>query len=120
MGKVPKVNFINANTKATTVDKEEAVNNFKSDKSIHRNLLRKHKVSQEIDKDNKPLNLLSKQPKDIFKAFKNANSSQTEKLKSLQVGNKIYSEENIADGLYDSISELKTLPEITATAFERF
>ena len=143
MGKVPKVkkpfipaeikstqkakelalkhlNFIDAKDKATTADKEEAVKNFKSAESIHQNLQRKHKVSQEVDRDNKLLHLISKQPRDIFKASKNTKSSQTGKLKSLQVGNKIYSEENIADGFYDSISELKTLPEITATAFERF
>ena len=113
-------NFTDANPNATITDKEDAVVKLKSAKSLHHKALRNHKVSQEIERDNQLLALLSKQPKDIFKAFKNAKSSQSSKLKSLQVGNKTYSEESVADGFFDNISQLKTLPEITATAFERF
>ena len=36
------------------------------------------------------------------------------------MGHKVYTEEKVADGFFDSISELKTLPAITATSFERF
>ena len=113
-------NFTDANPNATITDKEDAVIKLKSAKSLHQKALRNHKVSQEIERDNQLLALLSKQPKDIFKAFKNAKSSQSSKLKSPQVGKKTYSEESVADGFFDNISQLKTLPEITATAFERF
>ena len=61
------------------------------------------------------LEILSKQPRDIFKKFKNNKTSQSAKVKSLQVGHKVYTEEKVADGFFDSISALKTIPEITAT-----
>jgi hypothetical protein len=113
-----KLNHTDANTHA--MEKEAATNEFKAAKAAHQKLVRKHNVSKEVDRDNNLLTLLSKQPKEIFKSFRNAKSDQAAKVKTLHVGNNTYTEENVADGFYESISKLKTISEITATSFERF
>ena len=114
------LNIVEANSAATSSEKEIASKQLKSAKALHQNLVRKHNVSNEVKRDNELLDLLSKQPKEIFKSFRNAKSAQSSKIKSLQVGEKTYSEETVADGFFDSISQLKTLPEITSSSFERF
>ena len=113
-----RLNQVDKNTPATEI--QDATENYKSAKSAHQNLVRKYSISQELERDNNLLDLLSKQPKDIFKSFRNAKSSQATKIRKLHVGDKTYSEENVADGFYDSISQLKTISEITASSFERF
>ena len=112
-----KLNNIEA---STATEKQLATDEYKSAKSVHQKLVRKHNISQEVDRDNDLLSLLSKQPKEIFKSFRNAKAGQASKVKTLHVGNKTYTEDNVADGFYDSISELKSISEITATSFERF
>ena len=105
---------------ASNPEKEIAKAAFKKAKAEHQNLVRKHNVSLEVSRDNKLLEILSKQPKDIFKAFKSNKASDSAKVKSLKVGNRTYSEHNISDGFFDSISQLKTLSSVTATSFDRF
>ena len=112
-----KLNNIEA---STATEKQSATDEYKSAKSVHQKLVRKHNISEEVDRDNDLLSLLSKQPKEIFKSFRNAKAGQAAKVKTLHVGNKTYTEDNVADGFYDSISELKSISEITATSFERF
>ena len=111
------LNSVENDASANTVERETAAFSFKQAKAAHQNLVRKHNVSQEVQRDNELLSLLSKQPREIFKSFKKAKSAQSGKLK---VDDKTYSEDNIADGFYDSISQLKTKSESTATAFDRF
>ena len=93
---------------------------FKAAKAMLQNVTRKHKIAKEIERDNHLLDILSKQPSNIFKSFKNAKTAESRKLKSLTVGTKTYSEENVADGFYDGISQLKTRSEISSTSFHRF
>ena len=64
--------------------------------------------------------ILLKHPNDVFKAIKNRKSTQTSDIKTLQVGEKTYTDNNIADGFYDNISQLKTLHDVTSPSFERF
>ena len=113
-------NKIEANPTATFDEKEVASKELKTAKSLHQNLVRKHNVADEVKRDNELLDLLSKQPKEIFKSFRKTKSAQSRRIKSLQVGDKTYSEETVADGFFDSISQLKTLPEITSPSFQRF
>ena len=105
---------------ATTEQIEAAKNLFKETKSIHQNLVRKHNICNEIKRDEELHSLLSKDTRSIFNKFRKTKASQTGKIKSLQVGDKTYSEENIADGFYESISSLKTLPDIASPSFDRF
>ena len=108
------------NLKATKAEKDNAKAEYKSAKSLHQNLVRKHNVSKEIERDDEFNDILSKQPSKVYKTIKNRKSSQSSKLKSLKVGDKTYNEESVADGFYDSLVQLKTLPKVTATSFERF
>ena len=114
------LNNVTRNDSTTESEKDDALTLFKTAKSFHQKVIRNHRVAQESSRDDDLLDILSKQPRDIFKKFRNNKSSQSTKVKSLLVGNKVYSEEKVADGFFDSISELKTLSEITATSFERF
>ena len=113
------LNRLHDNT-ATIEEIEVAEAAFKKAKSEHQKEVRKHNVSQEVARDDKLLEILSKHPKDIFKAFKRNKTDESAKIKSLKVGNRTYSEDNIADGFFDSISQLKTLNTVTATSFDRF
>ena len=114
------MNQIDADPSFLQAEKDLAKAEYKAAKALHQNLVRKHNTNKEIEQDDDFNEILSKKPKQIFKTIKNRRSSQTTKLKSLQVGDKIYTEEKVADGFYDNISQLKTLPDITATSFERF
>ena len=114
------LNDTKQNPLTTPTEMKDATTKLKSAKALHQSLTRKHKVSIESDRDNHLLQLLSKQPKEIFKSFKSSRSSQSQKLKLLHVEENVYSDEKVADGFFQSISELKTLPETTATNFERF
>ena len=71
-----------------STDKEAAKILFKEAKSAHQKLVRKHNVSQQVSRDNKLLELLSKQPRDIFKAFRNNKSGAPGMLNYLTVGDK--------------------------------
>ena len=73
---------------------EAATANFKLAKSEHQNLVRRYNIMKEIERDTKLLSLLSKEPKEIFKSFKNTKISQSSKLKSLQVDDKVYAEDH--------------------------
>ena len=114
------LNKVNSNTAATASEKEEAKTVQKSTKASHQNLIRKHNVSKEVKRDSDLLALLSKQPKDIFKAFRKTKSAKASKVKTLKVGDNTYTEDQVSDGFYESISQLKTLNEITATSFDQF
>ena len=103
-----------------STDKEAAKILFKEAKSAHQKLVRKHNVSQQVSRDNKLLELLSKQPKEIFKAFRNNKSGAPGKLNSLTVGDKTYTEDKVSDGFFDNISQLKTLTEVTSPSFQQF
>ena len=119
--KVKALKALNAAKEVSdTLAIEAATANFKLAKSEHQNLVRKYNVMKEIERDTKLLSLLSKEPKEIFKSVKNTKTSQSRKLKSLQVDDKVYAEDSIADGFFDSISQLKTSSDITATSFNRF
>ena len=105
---------------ATVAEKENAKDLFKKAKAAHQNVVRKYNTFKEVKRDEELHALLSKDPKDIFKSFRNAKSTESGKLKYLQVGEKLFPEDHVADGFFESISNLKTLPEISSPSFERF
>ena len=100
---------------ASTAEFETAQTNFKEAKATLQNLVRKDKVSKEVDRDSFLNQILTNQPKDVFKAVK-ANKSKNSDIKKLIVGDKVYTDDSVADGFFDNISELKTLHKITATS----
>ena len=114
--------FIETESKpdATTAEIDDAKELFKKAKAAHQKIIRKHNTSKEIKRDEELHALLSKDPKDIFKTFRKAKTTDTGKLKYLQVGDKLFPEEHVADGFFESISKLKTLPKISSPSFHRF
>ena len=55
-----------------------------------------------------------------FRRIKSGKKNLSSSIKSLKVGDRIYSENNVADGFYQSISSLKTLDTITSPSYESF
>jgi hypothetical protein len=58
--------------------------------------------------------ILSSNPKEVFKNLKSRKLKDSGKIKLLHVGDKIYTDENVADGFFSSISDLKTQTKGTA------
>ena len=102
-----QLNQVKSDPSTPPIEIEQARINFRDAKSQCQNLVRKHNVSKEVERDNDLLELLSKQPKDIFKSFKKTKCSQSAKIKSLKVGDNVFYEEEVADGFYESIAQLK-------------
>ena len=114
------LNSFEDNPSSSVQEIESAKAKFRKTKSFHQNLVRKHNISTEIKRDEELHSLPSKDNINIFKSFRNTKTAQSGKVKYLQVGENIYSEEYIADGFIESISSLKTLPDITSPSFQRF
>ena len=79
------LNSVENDASANTVERETAAISFKEAKAAHQNLVRKHNVSQEVQRDNELHSLLSKQPREIFKSFKKANLLNLENLSHLRL-----------------------------------
>ena len=56
----------------------------------------------------------------MIKNIKNRKQNQSTSIKTLQVGPKTYTDDNVADGFFESISNLKTISNITSPNFESF
>ena len=97
-----------------------ALTDFKSAKSAHQKLCRTLNVGKERERDSKLNELLSKKPNEVFKHVKSEKCKQSTKLKNLKVDDKLYTEENIADGFFDSISQLKTAKSKPTYYFKSF
>ena len=100
--------------------KEAAATTFKHTKSHLQNVVRAHQVQQETQRDLEFQDILSKEPNKIFKDIKARKLKHATAIKSLNVGNKVYTEDTVADGFFDSITKLKTLGSITSPNFESF
>ena len=83
-------------------------------------MVRKYNIENEIARDQDFLKILSKNPSQVFKSIKQQKNAQRKGIKTLKVGNKVYSDENHGDGFYDGISFLKSLPQMTSPCFESF
>ena len=102
-------------------EKIKANNSFKFAKAQHQNITRRHNNLQECERDSHFNELIfSKTPQQVFRTLKSQKSKDSSKIKSLTVHNKVYTDSSVADGFFDSISELKTLDTITANSYERF
>ena len=75
----------------------------------HRALVRASKVKKDNKQDEDLLSLLSSNPSPAFRRLKSAKSSASVQVPFIKVGGKKYSDEKVVDGLFESISKLKTL-----------
>ena len=92
----------------------------KSVKSSYQTSVRRLKVLEECKRDQDLNGLLGQNKTLVLKRIKSGKKSQTASIKSLKVGNKVYAEERVADGFYDSISKLKSLDAVTSKSLDSF
>ena len=85
---------------------------LKSLKQIHRRLVRRARMNQCIYRDKRLFDIASKHPSSSYrdiKKIRSLNNSTNASLQKLNVAEKVYENENISDGFYDSISSLLLL-----------
>ena len=115
-----KLLSVSRNVNASRAETNEARAEFKNMKAVHQNLVRKHIVTQECERDDQFLDILSKNPKSVFKLLKSKKSKDSPKIDTLHVADKLYQNENVADGFFDAILSLKTAKEVTSPSFAQF
>ena len=100
---------------------EAAVASFKSAKASYQSLVRRIKVQEECSRDQDLDGLLGNNRVAVIKKIKSGRKKSTSsEIKRLTVGNKVYSEDRVADGFYDSISKLKSLGTVSSSSFDSF
>ena len=82
--------------------------NYVQSRSNHRRLVRAHKAKDAISRDEKIFAITTKDPGPIFRKIKSVRRGKTSKIKKLKVNDKVYLDEAVCDGFYDSISSLKS------------
>ena len=115
-----KLRKASRDSSVTESEKTNLRSNFKLAKALHQNLVRKHNNDNETKRDNELQNLLSKNPAQVFKTIKSMKARDSKTIKLLRVGEKTDSDDAVANGFFDIISSLKTLPPITSPSFDIF
>ena len=82
---------------------------LKDARNKHRSLIRALKTGDEIANDKKIFSLLSSSPASAYSYIKSAKSKTPVQVPYIKVNNKIYPGERALDGLFESISLLKSL-----------
>ena len=93
---------------------------FKEARSLYQSAVRQHSAQLGVDRDVELHQLLSKKPGLIMKSISNKRKKLGPNIKSLHVGERVYTNNNVADGFFDHISSLKTLPQITSPCTQTF
>ena len=100
--------FIN-NPKYSEVEVESMKENYKHSRNIHRKLVRSTKAKKAIERDENLFHILSSNPSKIFKSIKSAKRAKASKITKLIVGDRLYLDDSVKDGFFDSISSLKSV-----------
>ena len=74
----------------------------------HRHIVRQARQGYDKMQNDKLFTLLSSNPSSAFRTIKSAKSSDSVQVPSIKVGEKIYRGDRVIDGLFESISKLKT------------
>ena len=74
----------------------------------YKHLTRKFHHEEDLKRDNTLFSILSSNPSSSYRAIKSSKASSTVHLPFLKVGSKIYPAEQVHDGFFASISNLKT------------
>ena len=75
----------------------------------HRSLVRAVKVRRDMKQDEHLFSLLTSNPASAFRTIKSAKSENSVQVPYIQVGKKRYAGDRVVDGLFESISNLKSL-----------
>ena len=95
-----------------------AKHRLKTLRQIHKKLVRKFRLRHCVARDRKLFKINSFDPGSSYKDIKRIrnNYNPTKKINRLNVGGKVYEDENIADGFYDSISTMKRMDSLTLSS----
>ena len=77
-------------------------------RKAHRRLVRGKMLESYCKSDAQAHSVLSQDPSKFFRSVRSMKSSANHSIKHLNVRDKVYPEDEVGDGLYDSISFLKT------------
>ena len=82
--------------------------NYVQSRSDHRRLVRSFKAMDAITRDEKIFGIKTKDPGPLYRRIKSVRRGKLSKIKKLKVGDKVYLDEAVCDGFFDSISSLKS------------
>ena len=105
MKKARRVDFLSRSNPTLAAAAREELNILKSE---HRKLVRKHENSINVERDQKVFSILSSNPSAIFARIKSIKATSTDNIPFLTVGDKVFYGENVKDGFFESIKNLKT------------
>ena len=89
-------------------DVPELRSEYTSFRSAHRRLVREQRATESIARDEAIYQILSDDPSNLFKRIKSSKRGKSTLINKLSVGHKVYCNESVSDGFYDSISTLKS------------
>ena len=81
--------------------------NYIAMRAKHRQLVRKMKAMEAAARDSFSYTILTRNPKPLFKNIKASRNNKFSSINKLHVKDKIYLDEKVSDGFFDSISSLK-------------
>ena len=93
---------------------------YKSLKNSHRNLVRLRILEHSMKADSKTHDILSTNPSKFFSYIRNLKRPSDNPVKQLTVRDRIYPEEEVGDGLFDSIAYLKREAHVGLAASEEY
>ena len=95
----------------------ENKNDIKEAKKRHRAVLRKVKSDEDNIQNEKLFSIISSNPNAAFRTIKKAKTSSSVQVPYIKVGDKVYHGDRVIDGLFESISNLKTAqPDLLAAS----
>ena len=97
-----------ANSSASSKSIATARNLVTQQRKSHRRLLRSIRSDQNIKRDKKLHSILTSNPSSLHRSLRSLKSSRASLIQKLTVGNKVYTNNTVPDGFFDSLSALKT------------
>ena len=94
--------------------------NYTHSKNNHRKLVRSYKAKEAAERDANLYSIFSSNPSKLFNSIKRSKRSESSKIRMLTVGNKLYFDDSVKDGFFDSISSLKSVDQQALNDSEYF
>jgi hypothetical protein len=104
------LNLLEASSVHTPADLDAAKSKLASSRLKYRREVRASLARERDMKDAKLSEILSKNPSAVFRTFRAATKSSAPNVNKIKVGDKVYSGDNVPDGIFDSLNQLKAPP----------
>ena len=95
-------------TNNDTATHETLKKTYKLEKGEHRKLIRKENSADSIKRDTDIFTIFDENPSKFFNKMRLQNRNTSRKISQVKVLGKTYTGENVPDGFYDHLSQLKT------------